>query len=102
MGIQDRIHELFVAVNCSVVRHGISTGTIDAIKQTIINDITALTLSLFSCETHQIFSQTFDTGPRKDTENVALWVGKLGRGVSTEAGQILSEECLDAGQGQMR
>ena len=92
------VHQVLVPVDCTIIRHGIGAWAVCFIQQTLINRIAAFSLCLVHGKTQEMVTKPLNAIPGEDAKNISLGMCKFGWSIAAEAGQIVAEKCLHAGQ----
>ena len=78
------IHGLVVSINRAIVRHCVCAGTINAIEQTLVDGLLALSFRFVGCQAQKVVSESLNTVARKDTKYISLRMCEFGRSITAE------------------
>jgi hypothetical protein len=95
------ICQVVVPINGAILRNGVGAWAVYSVQKAVVDNFTAFSLRLIHSKSHKVIAESLHTFTREDTEDISLGMSELRRSIATEAGQVLTEECLDASQRQM-
>ena len=98
VGVEHGVHQLVIAINCTIIRYGICTWTVDTIKQTLVNRVAAFSLRLVHSKTHEVVTKSLNPLTREDTKDIPLWMRKFGGSIAAKPCQVFTQECLNSSQ----